>query len=63
MRRHAHATGSGLGRRLLADWASTRTMFVKVMPRDYRRVLTAEAKARAEDREPAFEELVGVVRG
>jgi hypothetical protein len=33
------------------------------MPRDYRRVLTAEAKARAEDREPAFEELVGVVRG
>ncbi len=63
MRRHAQATGSSLGRRLLADWASTRTMFVKVMPRDYRRVLTAEAKARAEDREPAFEELVGVVRG
>jgi hypothetical protein len=33
------------------------------MPRDYRRVLAAEARALAEDREPAFEELVGVVRG
>ncbi len=26
--------------------------FVKVMPRDYKRVLQAEAKARAENREP-----------
>jgi hypothetical protein len=33
------------------------------MPRDYKRVLMAEARARAEDREPAFEELVGVARG
>jgi glutamate synthase domain-containing protein 3 len=63
MGRHVRYTGSALGRRLLAEWASTATRFVKVMPRDYRRVLMAEAKARAEDREPAFEELVGVVRG
>ena len=33
--------------------------FVKVMPRDYKRVLMAEAKARAENREPEFAELVG----
>jgi hypothetical protein len=33
------------------------------MPRDYKRVLLAEARARAEQREPAFEELVGVVHG
>ena len=33
--------------------------FVKVMPRDYKRVLLAEAKARAENREPDFAELVG----
>jgi glutamate synthase domain-containing protein 3 len=61
--RHVQYTESALGARLLADWAVTRGQFVKVMPRDYRRVLAAEAKARAEDREPAFEELVGVVRG
>ena len=29
------------------------------MPRDYKRVLQAEAKARAEQREPDFAELVG----
>jgi glutamate synthase domain-containing protein 3 len=61
--RHVHYTSSTLGARLLAGWPAARGRFVKVMPRDYRRVLTAEAKARAEDREPAFEELVGVVRG
>jgi glutamate synthase (ferredoxin) len=36
-----------------------RQPFVKVMPRDYKRVMLAEAKARAEDREPDFAELVG----
>jgi hypothetical protein len=33
------------------------------MPRDYKRVLQAEAQARSEHREPAFEELVGVAHG
>jgi glutamate synthase (NADPH/NADH) large chain len=33
--------------------------FVKVMPKDYKRVRLAEAKARAENREPEFAELVG----
>jgi glutamate synthase (NADPH/NADH) large chain len=61
--RHVQYTESALGARVLADWAVRRRQFVKIMPRDYRRVLAAEAKARAEDREPAFEELVGVVRG
>ena len=36
---------------------------VKVIPRDYKRVLVAEAKARAEKREPRFAELVGAVNG
>ena len=40
---------------------STSQPFVKVMPRDYKRVLKAEAKARAEHREPDFAELVGTV--
>jgi glutamate synthase (NADPH/NADH) large chain len=35
--------------------------FVKVMPRDFKRVRLAEANARAENREPAFAELVGTV--
>jgi glutamate synthase domain-containing protein 3 len=38
-----------------------RGRFVKVIPRDYKRVLQAEARARAESREPAFAELVGAV--
>ena len=36
---------------------------IKVVPRDYKRILTAEARARAENREPAFAELVAVARG
>ena len=37
--------------------------FVKIIPRDYKRVLIAEAKARSENREPAFAELVGASHG
>jgi glutamate synthase (ferredoxin) len=61
--RHIRYTGSDHAERILNDWRKTRKQFVKVMPRDYKRVLAAEARARAEDREPAFEELVGVARG
>jgi glutamate synthase (NADPH/NADH) large chain len=61
--RHVEATGSTHAARLLAEWAATEELFVKVMPRDYKRVLQAEARARAEHREPAFEELVGVAHG
>ena len=39
--------------------AHTREQFVKVMPRDYKRVLAAEAAARAEGRDVEFAELVG----
>ena len=58
--RHADLTGSPVARRLLEDWQATRARFVKVMPRDYKRVLQAEARARAEAREPEFAELIGV---
>ena len=57
--RHAQLTGSTVARRVLDGWPSTRTQFVKVMPRDYKRVLAAEARARAESREPEFAELIG----
>jgi glutamate synthase (ferredoxin) len=40
--RHARYTGSELAARLLCDWSVTAGLFVKVMPRDYRRALEAQ---------------------
>ena len=57
--RHVELTGSARGARVLDDWPACRPRFVKVMPRDYKRVLAAEARARAESREPEFAELIG----
>ena len=57
--RHVDHTTSPCGQRVLEGWTELRASFVKVMPRDYKRVLRAEAKARAESREPGFAELVG----
>jgi glutamate synthase (NADPH/NADH) large chain len=39
--RHHHETGSAVAERLLADWTFSVDQFVKVMPRDYKRVLIA----------------------
>ena len=61
--RHVAVTGSTYAQALIHDWPKTVHRFVKVMPRDYRRVLEAEARARAESREPEFAELVGVTSG
>ena len=56
--RHVQLTGSAIGQRVLDAWATTLQQFVAVMPRDFKRVKAAEAKAKAESREPAFSELV-----
>ena len=45
--KHRHETGSGVADRLLGNWETSITQFVKVMPVDYRRVLEAQAEARA----------------
>jgi glutamate synthase domain-containing protein 3 len=37
--RHVQCTGSELAARLLRDWTATAALFVKVMPRDYKRAL------------------------
>jgi glutamate synthase (NADPH/NADH) large chain len=37
--RHVAETESAVGRRLLDDWDAAATRFLKVMPRDYKRVL------------------------
>jgi glutamate synthase domain-containing protein 2/glutamate synthase domain-containing protein 3 len=42
---HAARTGSLPARNILASWGSRRERFVKVMPRDYRRVLEEQAQA------------------
>jgi glutamate synthase domain-containing protein 3 len=63
IRQHVEYTGSELGARILVEWDATLPSFVKVMPRDYRRVLQAQAKAAAAGREATFTELVGVAVG
>jgi glutamate synthase domain-containing protein 3 len=44
---------------VLRDWNALRSLFVKVMPRDYKRVLLAQAKAAAAGRAATFLELTG----
>ncbi len=63
IRQHVEHTGSELGARILVEWDVTLPSFVKIMPRDYRRVLQAQAKAAAAGREATFTELVGVAAG
>jgi glutamate synthase domain-containing protein 3 len=60
IRQHMEYTGSELAARLLVEWDAVLPSFVKIMPRDYRRVLQAQAKAAAAGREATFTELVGV---
>ncbi|MCV7258876.1 glutamate synthase large subunit [Mycobacterium shimoidei] len=42
---HVDHTDSVIGRRILADWETEQRFFVKVMPRDYKQVLSAIAEA------------------
>ena len=46
--RHRHETGSAVAARLLADWAPVSRSFLKVMPKDYKRVMLAAEQARAD---------------
>jgi glutamate synthase (ferredoxin) len=63
IRRHIEATGSTYAEGILRRWIDLQPRFVRIMPRDYQRVLTAEARARAEGRQPTFAELVGTSSG
>ena len=56
---HLQHTDSRFAARVLDDWSDAVPLFVKVMPRDYKRVLTAQKQAAAEGRTPEFSELVG----
>jgi glutamate synthase (ferredoxin) len=57
--RHIAHTGSDHASRILDGWSTMASLFVKVMPRDYKRVLSAQAKATAEGRPVEFSELIG----
>jgi glutamate synthase (NADPH/NADH) large chain len=46
--RHRVETGSAVAAALLADWEPALARFVKVMPKDYKRVLAAASRAEQE---------------
>jgi glutamate synthase (NADPH/NADH) large chain len=48
VRAHAEETGSEVAAALLADWETSLTRFTEIMPRDFRIVLEAKAKAEAD---------------
>ena len=48
VQRHHVLTGSTVAERLLADWDTAVEVFRKVMPTDYRRVLTVMREAQAD---------------
>jgi glutamate synthase (NADPH/NADH) large chain len=57
---HVRYTGSDHAARVLEAWSEMAALFVKVMPRDYKRVLAAQTQAATEGRSVEFSELVGV---
>ena len=67
--RHAEYTGSAVARAILSGWEEYLPRFVKVMPKDYRRVLQALARARDaglsgdQAMEAAFEENLRMGEG
>lgn len=58
MERHAEYTGSMVAKDLLADWPKFAEKFVKVMPRDFKRVLREQAEAAESN-----EEKIGTASG
>ena len=63
LKRHVRYTGSTLAARLLTDWSTASKMFVKVMPRDYRRVLEGKSQFGAVDITPIVLSDLEVVHG
>jgi glutamate synthase domain-containing protein 2/glutamate synthase domain-containing protein 3 len=61
--RHIALTGSSHASHLLFRWAEVRAQWVKVMPRDFKRVLKAEADAKLAGRAVQFDDLDGAANG
>jgi len=62
LKRHQHLTGSTVAGRVLDAWKTFQGHFVKVMPKDYKRVLSAIKKARQEG-VPEDEAVMEAVHG
>ncbi len=60
--RHRAETGSVVAASLLADWSGALNRFVKVMPKDYKRVLEAAARAEARG-EPVIDAIMAAAHG
>jgi glutamate synthase (NADPH/NADH) large chain len=62
---HIAMTGSPLAQRVLADWAKQQQAFVKVLPRDYARVMAVLANAAADgaDEEETSKRVMESVHG
>jgi len=52
IQRHQRETGSAVAESLLATWSDSSSKFVKVMPKDFKRVLEAERQAVADGTDP-----------
>jgi glutamate synthase (NADPH) large chain len=63
LKRHVRYTGSTLAARLVSDWLVAAKLFVKVMPRDYRRVLEGKSQFGAIDVTPIVLSDLEVVHG
>jgi glutamate synthase (ferredoxin) len=63
LQRHVDSTRSTVAGRLLADWPAVTRTFLKVMPRDYRRVLGEMRRAEAEGRPVDFADLMRAAHG
>jgi glutamate synthase domain-containing protein 3 len=58
--RHVEYTGSNHGARILSRLSRSAAMFIKIMPRDFKRVLEADARAAAARRTLECVEATGV---
>ena len=63
LKRHVRYTGSTLAAKLLTDWSVTAKLFVKVMPRDFRRVLEGKSQFGAVEIAPIVLSDLEVVHG
>jgi len=65
VQRHGEETGSTTAQDLLSDWPAAVTRFSLVMPRDYRRVMEARARALADglDEDQANARIMEVLHG
>ena len=62
IRRHGRETGSTVAASILESWPDASRAFVKVMPKDYKRVLEAERTAIAQGTDP-IEAVMAAARG